>query len=113
MTESDPDRPVGDRGLAAERTDLAWIRSGLAAAVCVALLLRRLWPLRAADQLVALACIAIGAIAWAVALMVARQRSRSEPAVWRHLSPRNAAVITIATIALAVGGLVLTFFQTT
>ncbi len=58
----DPD-PV-DEGLTQERTDLAWNRSGLAFVACIAVLLRRIWPLRGADQIVALACISAGAFAW-------------------------------------------------
>jgi len=43
--ESSGDEEARDSGLARERTDLAWNRSGLAVAVTVAIILRRLWPL--------------------------------------------------------------------
>jgi uncharacterized membrane protein YidH (DUF202 family) len=109
MSDPDPDEP----GLAAERTDLAWTRSGLAVAVCAAILLRHLWPLHAADQFVAVACVSCGSIAWALVLVMGRARSGSTDAEWRRLSRRKAAVITFATIALAAAGLVLTFFPTT
>jgi uncharacterized membrane protein YidH (DUF202 family) len=101
----DPD-PV-DHGLAQERTDLAWNRSGLAFAVCVAVLVRRLWPLHGTDEFVALACISVGAVAWGLALSVGRALwSRSSPRR-TNLSSRRAAVITAGTIALALAALAL------
>ena len=60
------------RGPGPERTDLAWNRTGLAVVVCIAVLLRRLRPLRGADQVVALAGISAGAMAWAVVLWMGR-----------------------------------------
>ncbi len=96
----DPD-PV-DHGLTRERTDLAWNRSGLAVVVCIAVLLRRIWPLRGTDQVVALAGISAGSFAWALALSVGRRLGRRTPGVRAGLSPRRAAVITAGTLALAV-----------
>jgi uncharacterized membrane protein YidH (DUF202 family) len=106
MVESDP----VDHGLANERTDLAWNRSGLAFAVCVAVLVRRIWPLRGTDQFIALACISIGAIAWALALSVGRALWSRAPAQRHHLSSRRATVITAGTIALSLAALVLALF---
>jgi hypothetical protein len=106
---SDPD-PV-DHGLPGERTDLAWNRSGLAALACVAVLVRRIWPLRGADQVVALACISAGSFAWAFALSVGRTlwgRTTEERGV---LSARRAVVITTGTLALALAALALAFVQ--
>lgn len=104
----DPD-PV-DHGLAHERTDLAWNRSGLAFAVSVAVLVRRLWPLHGTDQFIALACISIGAIAWALALSVGRALWSRAPLERHHLSGRRAAVITAGTIALSLAAFVLALF---
>ncbi|HTT85767.1 MAG TPA: DUF202 domain-containing protein [Acidimicrobiales bacterium] len=98
-----------DEGLADERTDLAWNRSGLAFAVCAAVLLRRTWPLRGADQFVALGSVSAGAAAWALALTIGRVRrgtvSRSRP----RLGPRRATAITVSTLALALAAVTLTF----
>lgn len=104
----DPD-PV-DNGLAGERTDLAWNRSGLAVVVCIAVLLRRIWPLHGTGRFVALGCISAGAVAWALALSVGRT-------LWSgaqrrtHLSSRRAAVITVGTLALALAATALTLLS--
>jgi uncharacterized membrane protein YidH (DUF202 family) len=105
-SESAATEPV-DHGLAAERTDLAWNRSGLAVIVCVAVLLRRIWPLRGTDQVVALACISAGAFAWAFALSVGRSVFGGASPERAGLSPRRAAVITAGTLALALAGVAL------
>ena len=49
-----PPQEAPDAGLAEERTVLAWNRSGLAVVVCVAVLLRHVWPLQGTDHEVAL-----------------------------------------------------------
>ena len=105
---ADPE-PV-DHGLTNERTDLAWNRSGLAFAVCVAVLVRRIWPLHGTDQFIALTCISVGAIAWGLALSVGRALWSRTPLERSHLSPRRAAVITTGTIALSLAALVLALF---
>jgi hypothetical protein len=105
MAALGPD-PV-DHGLTSGRTDLAWNRSGQAVVACVAVLIRRIWPLRGTDQIVALACISAGALAWGLALTVGRALwSRSNGPRW-GLSPRRAAVITAGTLALALAALAL------
>jgi uncharacterized membrane protein YidH (DUF202 family) len=104
----DPD-PV-DHGLANERTDLAWNRSGLAFAVCVAVLVRRIWPLHGTDRFIALACISIGAVAWGLSLSVGRALWSRTPPERRHLSSRRAVVITAGTIALSLAAFVLALF---
>jgi hypothetical protein len=102
---ADPD-PV-DHGLPGERTELAWNRSGLAVVACVAVLVRRIWPLRGTDLVVALACISGGAFAWAVALSVGRARSGVSGVARGRMSPKRAAYLTAGTLALAGAGIVL------
>ena len=63
------DEEPRDPGLARERTILAWNRSGLAIIVCIAVVLRHLWPLNGTDESVALGIIAAAAIIWALALL--------------------------------------------
>jgi uncharacterized membrane protein YidH (DUF202 family) len=101
------DRHRRDHGLAGERTQLAWNRSGLAFVVCIAVLVRRIWPLQGTDQIVALAGISAGSFAWALALWVGRVQARVEPGQQRRLSPRRATVITAGTLALALAALAL------
>lgn len=106
----DPDSV--DQGLVHERNDLAWNRSGLAFVVCVAVLLRHIWPLHGTDQFVALACVSAAAVAWAVALSFGRALwSRTRRATVK-MSDGRALVITAGTLALALAGLIVAFLPT-
>jgi len=107
--QSPPSDPA-DPGMAAERTDLAWNRSGLALVVCVAVLCRRLWPLRGADQVIALTAIALGAAAWALALRIGRAVSGGTRTRRGVLGGGALAAISAGTVLLAVAGFVLGFF---
>jgi hypothetical protein len=102
---SDPD-PF-DHGLPGERTDLAWSRSGLAFVVCIAVLVRRTWPLRGIEQVVALSCISAGSMAWAFALSFGRRLLGRTSVARERLTPVRAAVITAGTVALALAALAL------
>jgi uncharacterized membrane protein YidH (DUF202 family) len=97
-----------DVGLAGERTALAWNRSGLAVVVCVAVLLRHVWPLHGTDQEVALGLIAAAVVAWTVLLAALTLSVRGrEPAL-----PHDANVfrlMTAGTLLLALVGIVAAF----
>ena len=107
MTDQDPvGRTVGrDSGLARERTDLAWNRSGLAVAITVAIVLRRLWPLHGDRAVVALALIAIGAVTWVVGMRVGRSLGSSSHADGT-LGESACRMLTIGTFVLATAGFV-------
>lgn len=105
-----PDERPLDRSLARERTELAWNRSGLAVVACIAVILRRVWPLRGTDQIVALACISAGAVVWAVALTAGRALSRRTSQDRGPISQWRAAAITVGTLAIALTAFVLAFF---
>jgi len=102
----------GGSGLARERTVLAWNRSGLAAVVCIAVLLRHIWPLQGTGEYVALAVIAAAAIVWAVSLLVFTSSSanRSDEALFGEKVFR---FMTVGTLMLAVVGFVLAFYGQT
>jgi VIT1/CCC1 family predicted Fe2+/Mn2+ transporter len=94
-----------DPGLARERTDLAWNRSGLAAAVTVAIVLRRLWPLHGDREALAMALIAAAAVIWVVGMRLGRRMGRT---VGAHGVPGESTcrMVTIGTLLLAASGFV-------
>jgi drug/metabolite transporter (DMT)-like permease len=98
----EPDEP-----LAGERTDLAWTRSGIAVAVCIAVLLRRVWPINRADHLLAIGLIALGALAWAGALVLARRISRTTHAGRDVMDAHTLRLLSAGTFVLALGAFVL------
>ncbi|MGP0030672.1 MAG: DUF202 domain-containing protein [Acidimicrobiales bacterium] len=82
MSTAGPDEGDGaefdDAGLAHDRTDLAWNRSGLAVVVAVAIMLRHLWPLDGYKSVLALVLIAAGAVVWALGMRQAL-RTKADP----------------------------------
>jgi uncharacterized membrane protein YidH (DUF202 family) len=97
-----------DAGLAAERTVLAWNRSGLAVVVCVAVLLRHIWPLQGTDHEVALGLIGVALIVWSVIFAVLMlSRRKSGPTVFHAESVFR--LITAGTLLLALVGVVASF----
>jgi uncharacterized membrane protein YidH (DUF202 family) len=100
----EPDEP-----LAGERTDLAWTRSGIAFAVCIAVLLRRVWPIGRADHLLALALVAMGAVAWAIALLLARRLARTTHRGRDVMDAHTLRLISGGTFVLALGAFVLSW----
>ncbi len=94
-----------DPGLARERTELAWSRSGLAVVVTVAIILRRLWPLSGDKAVVALVIIAIGAILWVAGMQLGR-RTRLGMGSDTALTTSSCRMITVGTLVLAGAGFV-------
>jgi uncharacterized membrane protein YidH (DUF202 family) len=101
----EPDEP-----LAGERTDLAWTRSGIAFAVCLAVLLRRVWPLDRTDHILALALVASGAIVWAVGLLLARRVARTTHHGREVMDASTLRLISTGTFVLGVAAFVLGWF---
>ena len=97
-----------DSGLAMERTELAWTRSGLAVVVVVAIMLRRLWPLDDTATFAVLLVVASGSLAWAVGMVLARRggQERTGPGVMGITACRY---LTAGTLALAAAGALLAF----
>jgi uncharacterized membrane protein YidH (DUF202 family) len=96
-------------GLAEERTDLAWTRSGIALLGAFAILARRVWtggPDTA--DLAALALLGVAGLGWAIGILGWRlAHHRREGA--RPRRPRELLAVSIGTIALAGAGIVVTF----
>jgi uncharacterized membrane protein YidH (DUF202 family) len=97
-----------DVELAAERTVLAWNRSGLAVVVCVAVLLRHVWPLQGTDHAVALGLIGAAVIVWSVVFTVLA-RSRAKRGSSEAYGESFFRLVTAGTLLLAVVGVVAAF----
>jgi uncharacterized membrane protein YidH (DUF202 family) len=92
-----------DSGLARERTELAWSRTGLAVAVTVAITLRRLWPLTGDKAAVALVLIAVGSGVWIAGMQLGR-RARLLSDGSGVAATSTLRMLTIGTIILAAAG---------
>jgi uncharacterized membrane protein YidH (DUF202 family) len=109
----DPARDaVGDdqdvSGLAGERTDLAWSRSGLAFAVCIAAMAKHLAPdLETLDApaIVTLGLL-VGGIAWGLSLFWARAVAGRTLAGRPIASDRKLRLIAVGTAAIGCTALV-------
>jgi hypothetical protein len=108
VTDPDPATRSPDRGLARERTALAWNRSGLAAVVCIGVLLRRIWPLHGDAERLALGLIAVAAVLWALVLLAFISGS-SDPDVGPVSARRVFPLMTAGTLILAAVAFVLAF----
>jgi uncharacterized membrane protein YidH (DUF202 family) len=96
-------------GLAEERTDLAWTRSGIALLGAFAILVRRVWSANpATGDLAALALLGVAGFGWAVGILGWRlahhRRDEAQPR-----RPGELLAVSIGTVALAGAGLVVTF----
>jgi len=98
-----------DTGLAGERTALAQNRSKLAVVVCIAVLVRHLWPLDSAARDIAVCLIAAAAMVWSIVLWTFT-RSRAHEDGPMPLERPVLALMTAATVLLAVVGFVLALF---
>jgi predicted permease len=108
-TDADYEGAGVDSGLARERTELAWSRSGLAVAVTVAVILRRLWPLSNDKAVLALVTIATGAILWAVGMQLGRH-SRRGTNPEGALTMSTCRLMTMGTLLLAAAGFAVGLF---
>ncbi len=97
-----------DPGMAAERTDLAWSRSGLALGACGLIVLRGLPSLTGhpSRPIVGAVILVLGAATWALGYWSAHQRrpsaGRPRPvATRRDLAPAAYGTAAVGTIGLA------------
>ena len=110
MHDREPDvSEERDRGLAVERTDLAWNRSGLALLACLAIVARRFFPLDTrVDHVAAYLLLGLGGLSWAFGLLLGRRAAESA----RHGAPAAARlrVATGSTVVIAVAAFALDLF---
>jgi uncharacterized membrane protein YidH (DUF202 family) len=95
-------------GLASERTDLAWNRSGLALAVAAAAILKVVLDIgdyRAPAVITAL--LLVGAAAWALSLAHGRYVAGATLAGRRHSDGRKLRSVALVTTWFAVAALVI------
>jgi uncharacterized membrane protein YidH (DUF202 family) len=95
---------AGDEGLAPERTQLAWGRTGLALLVAIGVLARKVWSLSGPLEVTAIILVGIGGVIWMVGMRLSRDLHLTmEP---HGLTGRRAfGLVTVGTIAFALGGL--------
>jgi uncharacterized membrane protein YidH (DUF202 family) len=95
-----------DPGLAAERTDLAWNRSGLSLLACGTAIVRGIGrvPLASANTAAGVAVLALGAVTWGLgAWHASRSRRRgTRPTTAGDLLPTALGVSAVGVVALLV-----------
>jgi len=94
-----------DEGLAPERTQLAWSRTGLAMVVAIGVLARRAYTLNGVADIVGLVIVGVGALTWMIGM---RESRRLEMAMEPHGMTGRLPfrLITVGTLLVALGGLV-------
>ncbi|HXY91277.1 MAG TPA: DUF202 domain-containing protein [Acidimicrobiia bacterium] len=95
-------------GLAAERTDLAWDRSGLGLLACGAVVMRGIArrPLVTGEIVVGACIVGLGGFIWALGAWYARRvRSSGRPASASDLLPVSLGVAGIGVAAFVIAAL--------
>jgi uncharacterized membrane protein YidH (DUF202 family) len=105
--EADDDAEL--TGLAGERTDLAWSRTGIAALALAATALRRVWERFAylTPRVVVFGIIAAGAFAWAVVLLDADRVRRASIEGRGLANPRTLRAVSYGTAGFALFAIVI------
>lgn len=89
------------------RTEFAWSRSGLAMLGALAVLGRQVWHDDDRDrQLLTVAMVALGALGWALGVLFSRRSRPASSPLGRLSRPARLLLVVVATVALAVAGLV-------
>lgn len=104
-----------EEGLAAERTDLAWGRSGLAVMACGVAIARGLPGVGRQDPrpVVGAVVLVMAGVVWMVAVYGSRKRQRAV-GEWRPAAQlRDVGLIAIGTSAVGVAAIMLVLFLDT
>ncbi|MGO9872324.1 MAG: DUF202 domain-containing protein [Acidimicrobiia bacterium] len=105
MNDGDASDEEGLDGLAGERTDLAWSRSGLAIVACLAAItkqiLAKVTTLNAST--IVATTLSVGGIAWAFSLVWTRAQAATSSAGHRTADAGRLRSIAIGTAALGIG----------
>ena len=109
---SSPEPPPDDtdvRGLAGERTDMAWSRSALAASVAGAVILRRLWEHVNPNngRIIVSSLLGVGAVVWVIALTWAHSTARTTLEGRRVANKHALRNVTVGTTIFCVAALIL------
>ncbi len=95
---------AGDEGLAPERTQLAWGRTGLALLVAMGVLARKVWSLSGPVEITAIVLVGVGGLIWLVGMRQSRDLHLDmEPHGLGGL--RAFGLVTVGTVVFAAGGL--------
>jgi hypothetical protein len=102
------DLDLVDEKNSAQRTELAWTRSGLAVLGCFAILARHVWTSGAErGDVLAVVLLALATLGWAIGIGFGTIRHRGrEPA---PLGPSQLLVVAAATVSVGVAGIVIAF----
>lgn len=96
-----------ERGLAGERTDLAWNRTGLAMLIILGGVGRNALKAPGLTSAVAVALVLVGAAAWGLGLRGAHRISQSTHTGRHRAETRLLATVTAGTIVVALAALVI------
>jgi uncharacterized membrane protein YidH (DUF202 family) len=99
-----------ERGLAPERTRLAWDRTGIAFFVAIAALGRKVWPIDAGNHAWVVLALGIAALTVLGGLVIAGRLHTHHRYEGRTVHDRAFLLISISTLVLAVAGFVLALF---
>jgi putative membrane protein len=108
VSEAAADAP--EAGLASERTDLAWNRSGLALLACGAAVLKGFPPSDlSARHVVGVVILVLGGFTWAMGAYEARRRSR--PGLARPIATRGDLLpVAVGTTGVGLAAFVIAAF---
>lgn len=96
-----------ERGLAGERTDLAWNRTGLAMLIILGAVGRNALRVPGIASGIAVALVGVGAIAWGLGLRGAHRVSQSTHTGRHTAEVRLLATVTAGTLLVALAAFVI------